>query len=233
MTFYAFLRFLVEKVTKNSYFIYLKQWVVCFSGATTYHRQNTKLMLDNDFTQHINSQGYYVWPWRQDIFQWSQSLLTPARQAMATPEHQHWWHHQNTWFVGVNALPNNPHGQVAKGKAMMSWLQGLLETYCLHAPLNLDKGQISTCHMGYPQQDQDEPNQNYYFRKHFYAAHMDGLIPEGKQRRRYLKEYHSFILGVPLTEHDAQAAPLMVWPNSHQRLQTWLLNEFANIPVAQ
>ena len=29
---------MVEKVTKNSYFIYLKQWVVCFSGATKYIR---------------------------------------------------------------------------------------------------------------------------------------------------------------------------------------------------
>jgi hypothetical protein len=50
------------------------------------------------------------------------------------------------------------------------------------------------------------------------AAHVDGLLPCGPERRRHLMEPHAFVLGLPLTESAPEAAPLVVWPGSHRPL---------------
>jgi hypothetical protein len=46
------------------------------------------------------------------------------------------------------------------------------------------------------------------------AAHVDGVLAEGPLRRRHLREFHSFILGIPIVE-AANASPFVVWEGSH------------------
>jgi ectoine hydroxylase-related dioxygenase (phytanoyl-CoA dioxygenase family) len=82
------------------------------------------------------------------------------------------------------------------------------------APVRWHRAQLSIVYPGYPRRDPEESTANHRFRRDRHAAHVDGLLPLGPARRRYLKEPHAFILGLPL--NDTRAAPLMVYPGSHE-----------------
>jgi hypothetical protein len=62
----------------------------------------------------------------------------------------------------------------------------------------------------------------YRFRLNRDSAHLDGLLPVGPEKRRYVKEPHAWILGLPLNRADAGAAPLVVWEGSHLLMQAAL-----------
>ena len=47
------------------------------------------------------------------------------------------------------------------------------------------------------------------------AAHLDGVLPVGSDKRRMVKEPHAWIVGLSLNAADAGAAPLVVWEGSH------------------
>ena len=51
---------------------------------------------------------------------------------------------------------------------------------------------------------------------------MDGILPIGYSKRRYAKEYHAFILGIPLVNFNEFAAPVVVWEGSHRIIRTFL-----------
>ena len=116
--------------------------------------------------------------------------------------------HGDTWFVGVDALPNAPDGSIGGVPLAGQWREHVTTPDVWHA------AQLSIVYPGYPIQDPDESDANHRYRITRHAAHVDGLLPEGPERRRYLKEPHAFILGLPLNRSDA--APLMVWPDSHR-----------------
>lgn len=116
--------------------------------------------------------------------------------------------HGETWFVGVDALPNRPDGSIGGVPLVGNWRDHVTAPDVWHA------AQLSIVYPGYPLQDANESAANHRYRISRHAAHVDGLLPEGPDRRRYLKEPHAFILGLPLTQSDA--APLMVWPGSHR-----------------
>jgi hypothetical protein len=59
---------------------------------------------------------------------------------------------------------------------------------------------------------------------------VDGLLPEGPERRRFLREPHAFILGLPLNAVDA--APLTVWPGSHLTMGQALRAAVGSAPPA-
>ena len=82
--------------------------------------------------------------------------------------------------------------------------------------LPLDTGQVSVTYPGYPRQDAGESDAQARYRRRRDAAHVDGLLPIGPHRRRMLKEPHAWILGLPVTECGAGAAPLVVWEGSHE-----------------
>jgi hypothetical protein len=115
--------------------------------------------------------------------------------------------HAGTWFVGVDALPNDPTGAVDGVPLAGPWKRHV------SAPASWHAAQLSIVYPGYPGQDSDESDANHAFRIKRHAAHVDGLLPEGPDRRRFLREPHAFILGLPL--NTCAAAPLMVWPGSH------------------
>lgn len=139
---------------------------------------------------------------------WADAALSVAVKITSDPEIRAAnLRHGNTWFVGVDALPNATDGSVAGVPLAGRWAAHIRSTTHWHP------AQLSVVYPGYPQQDADESDANHRYRITRFAAHVDGLLPIGPQRRRYLREPHAFILGLPLNLSDA--APLMVWPGSH------------------
>lgn len=119
-----------------------------------------------------------------------------------------------TWAVGLDLLPNAPDGSVA-GVAFPWQAVGL-------APEPLHHAQLSAIYTGYPRPSPDETEAAFRFRQTRDAAHLDGLLAIGPQKRRMVKEPHGWILGLPLTACSPDAAPLVVWENSHQIIRTAL-----------
>ncbi|MDO9638793.1 MAG: hypothetical protein Q7J44_09640 [Pseudotabrizicola sp.] len=135
---------------------------------------------------------------------WARAALPLAQRVIAQSREP--WRCGGTWFVGVDALPNGPDGAVAG--AAFPWKALPL------APVALHPGQLSVIRPGYPQPSPDESAAAFAFRQTRDAAHLDGLLPIGPDRRRMIREPHRWILGLPLT--DIRASPLVVWEGSHK-----------------
>ncbi|WP_299040937.1 hypothetical protein [uncultured Tateyamaria sp.] len=118
--------------------------------------------------------------------------------------------HGKTWFVGVDLLPNDATGAVDGVPLAGPW-QDEVPDLAQHA------AQVSIVYPGYPQQDAGQSAANHRFRVDRLAAHVDGLLPQGPDRRRYPGEFHAYILGLPL--NDVPFAPTVVWKGSHRIMQ--------------
>ncbi|HCH23546.1 MAG TPA: hypothetical protein DE179_04550 [Oceanospirillaceae bacterium] len=183
-----------------------------------------------DHYQQLALTGWAQLPASAELKAWQKHTLPIAIQRMQAPDLKQWWRYQNTWFAGVNALPNDATGAVAKGPSLPTGLLKQLTNYVDCTELALDQAQISACLPGYPQASASESSASFQYRKQRYAAHFDGLRPLGPERRRHLTEQHSFILGIPLSSHLPEAGPVMVWPGSHKLVQAWLQTELAQVP---
>jgi len=95
--------------------------------------------------------------------------------------------------------------------------------------VSLDRGQVSICYPGYPQPSDNETDAAYRFRRNRDAAHLDGLRPQGPDRRRHLLEQHAFVLGIPMVEADEGASPLVVWEGSHEIIRAAFNDIFSGI----
>lgn len=138
----------------------------------------------------------------------------------------HWHQCEGTWFVGVDALPNDALGAVAGGAA----LGGAAYEFAtdLFGSLALHSAQLSVIYPGYPKPRAGESEAAGRYRLKRDAAHLDGLKLEGTERQRRMGEYHAWVLGVPLSE--SAASPLVVWEGSHLRLQDMLKRELQGVP---
>lgn len=134
---------------------------------------------------------------------------------------------QGTWAPGVDALPND-----AAGTVDCTPLTGAAITaaQALVGPLPLHPGQISAVWPGYPQPRAGEGAAAFRYRQNRDAAHVDGLLPVGTDRRRMIKEPHAWILGIGLTDGAAGAAPLVIWPGSHRVLGAAFHKALADAP---
>ena len=122
-----------------------------------------------------------------------------------------------TWAVGLDALPNGPDGAV--GVVAFPW--GALPL----TPVALHRAQLSTLWPGYPQSDGDEAAHRWRMTRD--GAHLDGLIA-GPDGRRRAEEPHAWILGLPITDCGAGAAPLVIWEGSHEVIRAGLLAALAD-----
>ncbi|MFV2052416.1 hypothetical protein [Aliiroseovarius sp. YM-037] len=120
-----------------------------------------------------------------------------------------------TWFVGVDALANDAAGAVnGSGPlegAAMAFLRDLLGAKM--PPLH--PAQLSAIYPGYPRPRAGESEAAFGYRQRRDAAHVDGLLAVGEDRRRMLKEPHAFVLGLPIDACTAETSPLVVWEGSH------------------
>ncbi|MEZ5798437.1 MAG: hypothetical protein R3D63_13740 [Paracoccaceae bacterium] len=151
------------------------------------------------------------------IAAWAAAALPVARRAVEQSDEE--WRCGGTWFVGVEALPNGPCGRM--GDTDFPWPALPLP------PAPLHRGQLSVTRPGYPQPWPGEDDAGYRFRRNRDAAHLDGLLPVGPARRRMVREPHAWILGLPLTQCEAGAAPLVVWEGSHRLMRVALERAFA------
>jgi hypothetical protein len=150
--------------------------------------------------------GFCVFDDDPQVLTWAKAASRIARDVVQDEDQRkHWLRHQNTWFVGVGVLPNGPDGSIAGVPLKGPW-NALVEQ-----PPLWHKAQVSVVYKDYPKQDTQESDANHRFRIKRCAAHVDGILLE--QGRRYLREPHSFVLGLPLGA--SRASPLVVWPQSH------------------
>jgi len=160
----------------------------------------------------IGPDGFRVFEHDPRTARWAQAALEVAREVAANtalqgPENLR---HGKTWFVGVDALPNDTDGRIGGVP-----LEGPWQDYVPQLPLH--PAQLSIVYQGYPQQDPQESDANHRFRRDRSAAHVDGLLPIGPERRRFAREFHAYILSLPL--NDVAASPTVVWPQSHHIMQ--------------
>lgn len=159
----------------------------------------------------LSTDGFVVLPAAQAVADWAASAHTAALSITSDPKQQaRHLRHGSSWFVGVDALPNAADGSIDGVALRGPW------TDLIDAPAFWHRAQLSVVYPGYPRQDPQETDTAHRFRVNRFGAHVDGLLPIGPDRRRYLGEWHQFILGLPLNVSDA--APLMVWPGSHHLL---------------
>ena len=142
---------------------------------------------------------------------WAAVAADAARKTLATTTEA--WRCGGTWFVGVDALPNAPDGSI--NGTPFPWDALPLPPQPLH------KAQLSVIRPGYPQPSSEETPAAFAFRRDRDAAHLDGLLPIGPDKRRMVKEPHAWILGLPL--NDTSASPLTVWEGSHDIIRAALL----------
>ncbi len=157
------------------------------------------------------------------IAAWAAGALPVASRAVADSREE--WRCGGTWFVGVDALPNGPDG--AMGGVALPWAALDL------APAPLHRAQVSVVKPGYPRPWKGEDATAFGFRLRRDAAHLDGLLPVGPDKRRIVKEPHAWILGLPLNVCGAGASPLVVWEGSHVLISAALRAAFAGHPAAE
>lgn len=166
------------------------------------------------------------------VAEWAERARPVAAACAADPAlRSRWLRCGDTWFVGVNVFPNDAAGAVAE--AGVPPLAGpplrFVSDVLGFADVALDRAQVSVCFPGYPRPSVGESAAAFRFRRDRDAAHVDGIRRYDARRRR-LGEHHGFILGVPLSEAPARAAPLVVWEGSHEIVRRALRARLADVP---
>jgi len=131
---------------------------------------------------------------------------------------------QGTWFVGVDALDNDPGG--ALGKISLSGpFKSLMKSF---KTSGLHSAQVSIIFEGYPKPRDQESESSFNFRLKRDAAHVDGLIADFPGGPRKLKEPHAYVLGIPINQAPKGASPIVVWEGSHHLISQALKRLFLN-----
>ena len=160
------------------------------------------------------ARGWTKFPAEPEVRDWAAAAFEVARRQLHDPrERARGLDCQGTWFVGVDALPNDATGDAGTGP-----LGGvaLAAARALYGQLPLHPAQVSVVWPGYPRPRRGEGEAAFGYRRRRDAAHVDGLHAVGPDRRRVLCEHHAYILGLPLTTCAAGASPLVVWERSHE-----------------
>ncbi len=176
--------------------------------------------------------GYRRFAFDASLMEWARAAALVAPSVLADPAFDHWYRHKRTWFVGVNALPNDDEGRLPGGPPLQGEIISFIADH-LNFKGPWHRAQFSVCFPGYPQRDDNESESQHRFRLMRDAAHVDGLHGEGPAKRRHLREVHHFILGIPLNETPSDAAPLVVWEKSHLIMQAMFRRELGYVAPAQ
>lgn len=160
----------------------------------------------------FGARGWRSFPPDSAMKRWVSAAYTRAMGVIDCPSQSGQWQCENTWFVGLDALDNDPDGALDGVPLAGPVIDALRESF---GPLDLHKAQVSVVRPGYPKPRAGETDAAFGYRNKRDAAHVDGLLPIGPDRRRFLREPHAFILGLPLNDSPVEAGPLVVWEGSH------------------
>ncbi|MEM7564330.1 MAG: hypothetical protein AAF353_14960 [Pseudomonadota bacterium] len=186
-----------------------------------------------NLTQQFFSKGWCRFPFDKRLQKWVDSALSSARDTVLDERFSRYHRYQNTWFAGVNVLPNDETGAVPGGLPVSGSAVDFIRDQLGLTEFSWDRAQVSVCYPGYPKPMEGESEAKFRFRKDRDAAHIDGLLPVGEHRRRYLRETHGFILGIPMVEFDQNASPFVVWEKSHEVMRHYFETSLAEIPSNQ
>lgn len=177
----------------------------------------------------FTTKGWRLFSYDPAIAAWAQAALRQAKAVVAQPEmRKKWLQCQGTWFVGVDALASDGQGAlggVSLAGEVIDWLSEI--DYLPFHP-----AQLSVIYPGYPKPRIGDTEAGFRYRKNRDAAHVDGLLAVGPERRRMLKEPHAFILGLPLNSCSPAASPMVVWEGSHLIMAEVFQKAFAGIDAA-
>lgn len=173
--------------------------------------------------------GWQVFPKDPALDAWLEHAVPAARAAVADPANRDWLLCEGTWFAGVGALDSDGLGRVA-GSGPLEGAAAEFARGLGLGPFEWDTGQVSVVWPGYPRPREGESATAFRYRRDRDAAHLDGLLPTGPERRRMLKEPHAFIMGLPLNETDSGASPMTVWEGSHELMRERLGATLRNHP---
>lgn len=162
------------------------------------------------------AKGWVTFPYDPTLAEWVSHALPAALASTTDPAHAEWLDCEGTWFIGVDALPNDAWGRVGTSGPLTGQAMAFIAEH--YGDLPLHKGQVSVIHPGYPRPRRGENEAATRYRRNRDAAHVDGLRPMGPDRRRRVDEPHAWILGIPLTEASADASPMVLWEGSHHIL---------------
>ncbi len=191
-------------------------------------------MHNHDFNKkRYFERGWCHFGFDAGIKQWVNACLPYAREAVLDANNGKWLRCGGTWFVGVNALLNRANGSLADGPSLEGEAIGFIHDVLQVSEFDWDRAQVSVCYPGYPQPMPSESEAAFRFRRDRDAAHVDGLLPEGATRRRHLRQYHGFVLGVPMVKYCEKASPLVVWEGSHELVRAAMLSRFGNLAADQ
>ena len=167
------------------------------------------------------TRGWQVFPAELRVLDWVAAVRDPVLALARGAERRH----GGTWGPGVDLMPNDGQGAAFGGPN----LSGAAYDAAVAATgvATLHPAQVSVTYPGYPGRDPGESDGAHRFRRIRDAAHLDGLLPEGPDRRRHLREPHAYILGIALTETDPSAAPLVVYEGSHAVVRACFRRLFA------
>lgn len=178
---------------------------------------------------HFFEKSWCRFDYDSAITDWIEAALPEANNALQDRTNAHWLRCGGTWFAGVNVLANRADGSVADGPPLQGDAIDFIHRILKPRAFEWDRAQVSVCYPGYPKPMESESSASFVFRRDNDAAHVDGLLPEGEQRRRHLREYHSFILGIPMLAADQNASPLVVWEGSHHLVREALMQRFKDL----
>lgn len=176
--------------------------------------------------QVFDVHGWLVFDTDPQVVEWVEHARPAARAAVQNPDLAKWLDCGGTWFVGVDALPNDEQGRVGGSAPLAGKAVDFITDHMGELP-PLHSAQVSVTYPGYPRPRRGEGEAATHYRLHRDAAHVDGLRAIGAERRRYLREPHGFILGLPLSVAEPSAAPLVVWEGSHHILRDTFATVFA------
>lgn len=168
------------------------------------------------------TRGWVRFAYDAAVADWAAHAREAGRAAVNDPAFADWHVCQGTWFVGVDALDNDPTGRMG-GSAPLSGAAVDFITQNIGPMPLLHRAQVSVVYPGYPQPRDGETAGSFAYRRDRDAAHLDGVKPIGPDRRRMIEEPHAFILGLPLTQASDDAAPLVAWQGSHKIMRRALL----------
>lgn len=175
--------------------------------------------------------GWVRFPAERAVADWASAARRAADERIADPaERQRWMACEDTWFVGVDTLPNDASGALPGTGPLPGG--AVAAAGALYGDLPLHRGQVSVVYPGYPRPRRGEGEAAFRYRLRRDAAHVDGLLPVGAERRRMLRERHAFILGLPLTACDSGASPLVVWEGSHHVMRRAFEQALGAVPEA-
>ncbi|NIZ15706.1 hypothetical protein [Phaeobacter sp. HF9A] len=181
--------------------------------------------------------GYHSKGWQRFAYDprtaaWAAHARVAGRAALTDPAFAEWLQCEGTWFIGVDALPNDSSGQLADGPALAGPAIDFIRTE--HGDLgDLHRAQVSAMFPGYPRPRIGEGDAAFRYRLNRDAAHVDGIKLFGADRRRRIEEPHAWVLGLPLNAASPDAAPLVVWEGSHHIMRAAFQGLLQDVPPEQ